>query len=433
MGVEIAHYEDVIRKLIISIEINNNNYYKAENNWSSDPEGTNIPKWMNGSDNKDFYCNLLSNELDPNVKIEIKRPNTKKGKTVYPYFDIDDVDSPKNCAYYSDLTCFLNKRATSLEKEYKFLQPSETPDKSGECNESCKDVKGADEVKIALIKDDTPLMLLTSDTFGFGADGNALSDNTHAYGIYYNCIKKDNDNEKEYMFIGKCVYDTRTLGGAFLWPVNMVWNNYIWKGTRYSDYNNRRGTGGYIEDRVDLTLLEIKHFYNAFSEQKQEYDRLAEYIKEYFSDILFNCLKPQTKMWFNCFDSFEEYVDFFMFHPFVVKIVSDDKSDYVPIDIFNSEIPEKGGMIGKNDYIPDAKKRNERCLEIIEGTPDKKEIQSCKDSKKIKQMLNNVRLLTLARSRMMTAFTNKNDWKQYDPKWTENDLVKQKIALSSKP
>ena len=62
--------------------------------------------------------------------------------------------------------------------------------------------------------------------------------------------KSENDQAKAAEFLTKYVYTTRTLGGSFLWPES--WHR---------DYNMGRGNRSYIEDRVDLTLLEIKHYF----------------------------------------------------------------------------------------------------------------------------------------------------------------------------
>ena len=62
--------------------------------------------------------------------------------------------------------------------------------------------------------------------------------------------KSDKDTDAVAEFLANYVYTTRTLGGSFLWPET------LWK-----DYNKSRGNGNYIEDRVDLTLLEIKHYF----------------------------------------------------------------------------------------------------------------------------------------------------------------------------
>lgn len=62
--------------------------------------------------------------------------------------------------------------------------------------------------------------------------------------------KLDKDPDAIAEFLANYVYKTRTLGGSFLWPKSLC-----------STYNKSRGIRNYIEDRVDLTLLEIKHIY----------------------------------------------------------------------------------------------------------------------------------------------------------------------------
>lgn len=364
-------------------------------------------------------------------------------KTLLAYEDPDSVDGVESLSYYHELTQFMNKRASALNYALSFLQPSKAK-LSGRCENcnTCKEgVDGADESKIALIKDGSPLMLLTSDLFGFSVAGGKIKDKMYPYGMYFNQairiddnIDKDNqkDNQKQRQemltFIGRCIYDTRTLGGAFLWPVDAEWRNNNWNiKSKNSNYNLKRGMGSYIEDRVDLTLLEIKHFYEFFDEKKG-FDE-EEYKEEYKGDIILSYSDSDKIVeWLGLFGSFEKYVEFFMFHPFVVK----KDGSYYPIDVFNSKIPEEVDKIGKTDGI----KMEERkpCLRVIEKAPKTKEIQQCNDCNKLKRMLNNVRLLTLARSRMMTAFIkcpNENDWEQYNPKWTVNDLVKHKIAPPS--
>ena len=349
-------------------------------------------------------------------------------KTLLAYEDPDSVDGVESLSYYHELTQFMNKRASALNYALSFLQSSKAK-LSGRCENSntCKEgVDGADESKIALIKDGSPLMLLTSDLFGFSVAGDKIKDKMYPYGMYFNqAIRiddnndKDNqkDNQKEMLtFIGQCIYDTRTLGGAFLWPIDAEWRNNNWNiKSKNSNYNLKRGMGSYIEDRVDLTLLEIKHFYEE---------------KVYKEDILLSGNdSDKIKKWLDLFKSFEEYVNFFMFHPFVVNIGSGDKSDYVPIDIVNSLIKEEGedgkeDSFGKEDVIAS----QDHEIQILSSRPtlNGKEIQRCliHNPDKLKRMLNNVRLLTLARSRMMEAVINNAEMIPYTSWIKEGDETK---------
>ena len=90
-----------------------------------------------------------------------------------------------------------------------------------------------------------------------------------------------------------------------------------------------RGNGSYIEDRVDLTLLEIKHIYKF-----RELENQLIYGKDY----LFKRYKNQyADKWFGFFDSFEDYVDFFMFNDFVEDISTNGKKEYMPINILTGK------------------------------------------------------------------------------------------------
>ena len=109
------------------------------------------------------------------------------------------------------------------------------------------------------------------------------------------------------------------LGFIFLWPET------LWKG-----YNRSRGCAK-IEDRVDLTLLEIKHYF--------EYRELDDKKNFKFSkDRLFvHYKKTDAQTWFGFFDSFEDYVDFFMFNDFVEDISTNGKKEYMPINILTGK------------------------------------------------------------------------------------------------
>lgn len=130
--------------------------------------------------------------------------------------------------------------------------------------------------------------------------------------------KSDKKPETVAKFLSEYVYTTRTLGGSFLWPED-------W----YKGYNMERGNESYIEDRVDLTLLEIKHIYKF-----RELENQLIYGKDY----LFKRYKNQyADKWFGFFDSFEDYVDFFMFNDFVEDISTNGKKEYMPVNILTGK------------------------------------------------------------------------------------------------
>lgn len=136
-----------------------------------------------------------------------------------------------------------------------------------------------------------------------------------------------------------------------------------------------RGNGSYIEDRVDLTLLEIKHIYEF---------RKLESLLPYSRDLLFNRHKNQyADKWFGFFDSFEDYVDFFMFNNFVKATVKNGKKEYMPINILT-------GKAFETEY-PGYK------------TNTLKEIE---DEKQLKAMLERVRNMVEKRTKKMEDLIN---------------------------
>lgn len=174
--------------------------------------------------------------------------------------------------------------------------------------------------------------------------------------------KSDKKLETVAKFLSEYVYTTRTLGGSFLWPED-------W----YKGYNMERGNGSYIEDRVDLTLLEIKHIYKF-----RELENQLIYGKDY----LFKRYKNQyADKWFGFFDSFEDYVDFFMFNDFVDK--DKQTKEYTPINILTGEAFETDYPGYKKDTL--------------------KEIE---DEKQLKEMLERVRDMVEKRTKKMEDLIN---------------------------
>ncbi len=104
------------------------------------------------------------------------------------------------------------------------------------------------------------------------------------------------------------------MGGAFVWPIPK-------EGRRVSQYNTFRGADSYLEDRVDLTLLEIKHALDG------EYDK-----GNFKSDILYNEYMENVehmREWLEHFKTFNNYIKYFMLEPFVV--------DEIPINIISGK------------------------------------------------------------------------------------------------
>ena len=122
-------------------------------------------------------------------------------------------------------------------------------------------------------------------------------------------------------------------------------------------------------------MLEIKHYF--------EYRDLDDKKKfKYSGDILFRYydnLDAQT--WFGFFDSFEDYVDFFMFNDFVDK--DKQTKEYTPINILTGEAFETDYPGYKKDTL--------------------KEIE---DEKQLKEMLERVRDMVEKRTKKMEDLIN---------------------------
>jgi hypothetical protein len=184
------------------------------------------------------------------------------------------------------------------------------------------------------------VMYLRSDQFGFSAPQPAGAWDPHKYPYArYLYLKGD---EK---VVSECIWQTRTIGGVFLWPIVKRGNKWA------SQYNISRGVRSYIEDRVDLTLNEIKQFYEVWNENKElpEEGKIKK-VKEGLDDrgilLLRNEAEYETMCkWLSHFHSFEKYVDFFVLNSFVIEEKTKGNKKYSPKDIFTGkklEVDSKG-------------------------------------------------------------------------------------------
>lgn len=270
---------------------------------------------------KAYLVDLLSTNYKtyPNkedAEKERKRIWEQLGGSEIAYSDIYiDPDNKKNEEFYRELSNFLNASRIS-RKNNKIL--------SFEANEAPYGMitvhyKGQNGKEYGF--------RLHSDQLGFSAVPCIYFRNNYPLSRYLEMqknkldkLKNKSDKKLETVakFLSEYVYTTRTLGGSFLWPED-------W----YKGYNMERGNGSYIEDRVDLTLLEIKHIYKF-----RELENQLIYGKDY----LFKRYKNQyADKWFGFFDSFEDYVDFFMFNDFVEDISTNGKKEYMPINILTGK------------------------------------------------------------------------------------------------
>ena len=218
----------------------------------------------------------------------------------------NDPDKKENVDFYNDLSDFLN--AASCEHRKDLLFKANGLSKKG--------------IMVYRKKDKKEYFTIQSDQLGFSADTWIYFSTKYPLSRYFEMQK----NKEAAKFLTDYVLATRTLGGSFLWPESL-----------YKDYNPGRGCAK-IEDRVDLTLLEIKHYF-----EYRELDDKKNF--KYSGDILFRYydnLDAQT--WFGFFDSFEDYVDFFLFNGFVKEINKNGKKEYMPINILT-------GKPFKKDYL----------------------------------------------------------------------------------
>lgn len=219
----------------------------------------------------------------------------------------NDPDKKENIDFYNDLSDFLN--AASCEHSKDLLFKANGLSKKG--------------IMVYRKKDKKEYFTIQSDQLGFSADTWIYFSTKYPLSRYFEMKK----SAEAAQFLTEYVLATRSLGGSFLWPKSL-----------WSTYNKNRGIGSYIEDRVDLTLLEIKHYF-----KYRDLDDKKNF--KYRRDILFSRYKkPDAQTWFGFFDSFEDYVDFFMFNDFVDK--DEQTKEYTPINIltgkaFETDYPER--------------------------------------------------------------------------------------------
>lgn len=303
---------------------------------------------LNG-DYKKYLIYLLENEYEfskskdeaENACCELLTKLNKSGDIVYDVCKSEckiynDPDNKKNTDFYDKLASFLNA-ASWKNKKNLYFKANEAP--YGMITVYYKDKKGEEHH-----------FTLHSDQFGFSAVPCTYFKQNYPLSRYLEMQKNKSDKDPDAIaeFIANYVYTTRTLGGSFLWPES--WHR---------DYNMGRGNRSYIEDRVDLTLLEIKHYF--------EYRELDDKKNFKFSkDRLFvHYKKTDAQTWFGFFDSFEDYVDFFLFNDFVDK--DKQTKEYTPINILTGEPFEKGYLNSETNTLKDIKdeKQLKAMLDLV--------------------------------------------------------------------
>ena len=281
-----------------------------------------------------------------------------------PYKDPDEVGN--NPQFYSDITKFLTKqKGNYFDKELEFKEPTKSRKKPGDRT-------------ITVQKDENDYLYLTSDQFGFSAitkEDRTWSPLKYPYAIYERCYKGDKS------LIGDTIWYSRTIGGSFLWPKadQKGWSSL---------YNTNRGVNSYIEDRVDLTLYEIKEYLDYRNKRKQGLDK-----EKPINNLLFNVIEDAEKKeasacknckdkdecdkdkchkvegnelqkWFSLFENFETYVKIFCFDDFVNK----EDDEYYPKDIFT------GKSITK-DNISEYREKGKSKYKFIQNKATKNDLE----------------------------------------------------------
>ena len=268
---------------------------------------------------KAYLVGLLSTDYkccgtSKGIEIEKNKAWEKLREKKIAYYNIYmDPDKKESIDFYNDLSDFLN--AASCEHRKDLLFKANGLSKKG--------------IMVYRKKDKKEYFTIQSDQLGFSAVPWIYFSTKYPLSRYFEMQK----NEEAAKFLTDYVLATRTLGGSFLWPESL-----------YKDYNPGRGRAK-IEDRVDLTLLEIKHYF--------EYRELDDKKKfKYSGDILFSRYKfLDTQTWFGFFDSFEDYVDFFLFNGFVKEINKNGKKEYMPINILTGDPFEKDYLNYEKDVL----------------------------------------------------------------------------------
>ena len=288
--------------------------------------------------------------------------NPRQGEC--PYSDPDEVGN--NPQFYGDITKFLTKqKGNYFDKEWEFKEPTKSRKKPGDRT-------------ITVQKDENDYLYLTSDQFGFSAISNenqTWSPLMYPYAIYERCYKGDKS------LIGDTIWYSRTIGGSFLWPKadQKGWSSL---------YNTNRGVNSYIEDRVDLTLYEIKEYLDYRNKRKQGLDK-----EKPINNLLFNVIEDAEKKeasacknckdkdecdkdkchkvegnelqkWFSLFENFETYVEIFGFDDFVNK----EDDEYYPKDIFT------GKSITK-DNISEYREKGKSKYKFIQNKATKNDLE----------------------------------------------------------
>ena len=159
-------------------------------------------------DNKskeDYYYNKFSDWEGEYVQ---------NGELVYRKYKDPDTEESRSYEFYEKLTKFLNIQENSSKYQlkgkytYKFNYTNpygiEVREKSNDSRDMKKEIESG------------PLFYLKSDQFGFSRPS---TEKKHPYDSY---LEKSSYSETSKENVAKWLYETRRLGGSFLWPMEKM-------------------------------------------------------------------------------------------------------------------------------------------------------------------------------------------------------------------
>lgn len=281
---------------------------------------------------------------DKDKYIEYLKGDRKWNSSLYT-----DPDQTHYEGKASEFYCWIAAYLNAMECKYCYKEWNY------EVVEATKGNKTPSGIKVTN-KDKSVVMYLRSDQFGFTApqgerDGRYWN-NKYPYAKYLNAKKDCKEIEEDYKFVADVIWNTRSNGGSFIWPIINTKTDGIPRWA--SVYNVRRGVNSYIEDRVDLTLCEIKEFFNCYARIHDEI-KIIEEMKSNNKVLLQSADSHDIVKWLSHFETFKNYVDFFSFESFMVEgtynvrnLLTGEKIESDKIDTLKDATTEEIERVLKN-------------------------------------------------------------------------------------
>lgn len=374
-----------------------------------------------------YCCNLkkedwMNQYAEYLVKKVLVKAEEGKPESPYLYSDPDRTWENQESEFYEKLAKFLNKQEKWLNNQKELLNIKEGSKWTYEF--VCK--SGGKVGGIHVLDNENneePILILRSDQFGFSVPCTEKTlGKKYPYGDYLlttdlNLPKEDSNSiEVKSKKVAEWVWNTRTIGGSFLWPITETISENKKTGEkdfRYmSIYNMKRGVKYYIQDRVDLTLLEIKEFYDLYTEHKNYEDIKSNMTNEMI--LLEGEDGEKIFKWLSHFESFKNYVDFFCFEEFIEQ--REEQIDIV--DIARSNLIENKKEIlcipklqeSRFNYYISYNSESERQIKYFyEGEDEPCNKNNEKRIETIEKMLTNVTTLILKRNKSVDKILKQSE------------------------